>query len=45
LKEKQKEKPPSRTASVDYHSPQELEPIIKDEKSEEKEDSPQGPVP
>jgi hypothetical protein len=38
-------KPLSWTVSVDYHSPWEPEPVIKDKESDEKEDSLQGPVP
>ena len=30
---------------MDFHSPRKPEAIIKDEESEEKEESPQGPVP
>ena len=43
-KNKGKAKALSRTASVDFHSPRELEAVIGDE-SEGKEESPQGPVP
>ena len=43
-KDKGKAKALSRTASVDYHSPREPEAVI-GESSEEKEESPQGPVP
>ena len=43
-KEKGKAKALSQTASVNFHSPQEPEVVIGDE-SEEKKESPQGPVP
>ena len=43
-KDKGKAKALSQTASVDYHSPREPEAVI-GESSEEKEESPQGPVP
>ena len=44
-KEKEKVKPLSWTVLVDYHSPWKPEPVIKDEESDEKEHSLQGPIP